>query len=63
MSSIGNKIGKRAARATLRHSVRGVMSKAKRQPFRSATLLGTGGVIGVTAGWIAGRRSAGGDSS
>jgi hypothetical protein len=62
MNSIGNKLGKRAAKATFRHSVHGVVSKAKRQPLRSATLLSAGGMIGATAGWIAGRKTAGGSS-
>ena len=63
MNSIGKKIGKRATRATFRHSVHGLVSKAKRQPFRSATLLSAGGVVGVAAGFIAGRKSAGGSST
>ena len=59
MESIQNYLGKKAARATLRHSVHGLRSKAQRQPFRSVTLLSVGGVIGGlaggTAGWLAGR--------
>ena len=62
MNSIGKTIGRKATRLTLRHSVRGVVSKAKRQPLRSATLLSVGGMLGATAGFLAGRKSAGGSS-
>ena len=57
--SIQNALGKKAARATLRHSINGLRSKAQRQPFRSVTLLSTGavlgGIAGATAGWAIGR--------
>jgi len=56
MSSITRRLGRKATKATLRHSVRGVASKAQRQPLRSATLITAGGVLGITAGWVAGRR-------
>jgi hypothetical protein len=58
MSKIGNTIGRKAAKATLRHSWRGFVSKAQRQPLRSTTLLTAGGVIGAAAGWVAGRKTA-----
>lgn len=58
MSSITRKLGRKARKATLRHTVRGFASKAQRQPLRSATLLTAGGVLGLTAGWVAGRRVA-----
>jgi hypothetical protein len=57
MSNITNFIGKKAAKATFRHSVRGVASKAQRQPLRSATLLSVGGVVGAISGWLAGRKT------
>jgi hypothetical protein len=57
MTNIRNSLGKKAAKATIRHSVRGVASKAQRQPLRSATLLSVGGLVGATAGWLAGRKS------
>ena len=59
MGSLGRTIGIKAAKATVRHSVRGTASKAQRKPLRSATLLTLGGLFGATAGWIAGRKSAG----
>jgi hypothetical protein len=57
MSNITNFIGKKAAKATFRHSVRGVASKAQRQPLRSATLLSVGGLVGAISGWLAGRKT------
>lgn len=57
-NKLGKWVGRRAARATFRHSVRGFVSKSKRQPLRSTTLLSIGGAVGATAGWIAGRRTA-----
>jgi hypothetical protein len=54
---IGKTIGRKAAKATLRHSVRGLASKAQRQPLRSVSLLSAGGLIGAAAGWFAGRKT------
>jgi hypothetical protein len=58
MSTLGSTVGKKAAKATVRHSVRGVKSKAQRQPLRSASLLSIGGAVGLMAGWFAGRKTA-----
>lgn len=59
MANIQNVVGKKVARATVRHSVHGLRSKAQRQPFRSVTLLSAGGIlggiVGGTAGWLVGR--------
>lgn len=57
MNRFGRAIGKKATKATLRHSAHGFASKAKRQPLRSTTLVSAGGVIGLAAGWMAGRRT------
>ena len=54
MAKVGRNVGKKAAKATVKHSARGVASKAQRKPLRSATLLGIGAVVGATAGWFAG---------
>lgn len=54
---LGKTIGRKAAKATVRHSVRGVASKAQRQPLRSVTLLTAGGLLGAAAGWFAGRKT------
>lgn len=62
MANIGKTFGKKAAKATARHSVRGLASKAQRKPLRSASLLSAGGVlggvVGAMAGFFAGRKSA-----
>jgi hypothetical protein len=58
MNTLGRSIGKKATKATVRHSVRGVASKAQRKPLRSGTLLSLGGLFGAAAGWFAGRRTA-----
>jgi hypothetical protein len=58
MPTLTRTLGKKATKATVRHSVRGVASKAQRKPFRSATLLSLGGLVGVAAGWLAGRKTA-----
>jgi hypothetical protein len=58
MTSVRKSIGKKAVRATVRHSWHGFASKAQRQPLRSASLLSAGGVLGLAVGWLAGRRAA-----
>ena len=58
MAKIGWIIGKKATKATARHSVRSVAAKAQRQPLRSASLLGVGVGVGVAAGRVAGRFTA-----
>jgi membrane protein YqaA with SNARE-associated domain len=58
MTSLGRSIGKKATKATVRHSVHGVASKAQRKPMRSATLLSLGGLFGAMTGWFAGRKAA-----
>ena len=57
MASIGRTVGIKAAKSTARHSVRGVASKARRQPLRSVTLLSIGWMMGASAGWKAGRKT------
>ncbi len=57
MTSVRKNIGRKAVRATVRHSWRGLTSKAQRQPLRSASLLSAGGVVGGILGWLAGRKT------
>lgn len=59
VTSVRKNIGKKAVKATVRHSWRGFASKAQRQPLRSASLLSAGGAVGLLVGWVAGRKSAG----
>ena len=58
MASLGRTIGKKATKATVKHSARGLSSKAKRQPLRSVSLLSVGGAVGAAVGWFAGRKTA-----
>jgi hypothetical protein len=58
VGKVGRKVGKKAAKTTVKHSARGVTSKAKRQPLRSVSLLSLGGAVGATIGWFAGRKTA-----
>lgn len=58
MTTLSRIIGRRATKATVRHSVRGISSKAQRKPLRSVSLLSIGGAVGAAAGWLAGRKAA-----
>ena len=56
MSRLKRMIGIEATKATARHTLHGVSAKAQRKPLRSATLLGAGVMVGLGAGFAAGRR-------
>lgn len=56
MSRLKRMIGIKATKAIGKHTVHGVSAKAQRKPLRSATLLGAGVVVGLGAGFAAGRR-------
>ncbi len=56
MSRLKRMIGIKATKATAKHTVHGVAAKAQRRPLRSATLLGAGIVVGLGAGFTAGRK-------
>ena len=58
MTSLRKNLGKKAVKATVRHSWRGFASKAQRRPLRSASLLSAGGAVGLVVGWLAGRKTA-----
>lgn len=58
MSKLGRSVGKKATKATVKHSARGLSSRAKRQPLRSVSLLSVGGAVGAAVGWFAGRKTA-----
>ncbi len=58
MTNFKKTLGRRATKATVRHSAKGLASKARRKPLRSASLVGLGGLVGGAAGWLAGRRAA-----
>ena len=58
MANLSRTLGRKATKATVRHSIRGFASKAQRKPLRSVSLLSAGGVLGAAAGWVAGRKTA-----
>ena len=56
MSRLKRTIGIKATKTAAKHSAHGVADKAQRRPLRSATLLGAGILVGLGAGFAAGRR-------
>ena len=56
--SIKQKIARKAAKSTAKHSAHGAASKLKRTPVRSTVLLGLGAAAGLLAGWFIGRSGA-----
>lgn len=53
--SVKNTLARKTAKVAAKHTVHGTASKLKRDPMRTATLLGLGGAVGAVAGWMAGR--------
>jgi hypothetical protein len=60
--SAKNTLARKAAKAAAKHTAHGTASKLKRDPMRTATLLGVGGALGAVAGWMAGRTTATGSA-
>jgi hypothetical protein len=56
--SVKNTLARKAAKTAARHTAHGTASKLKRDPVRTATLLGVGGALGAVAGWMVGRTAA-----
>jgi hypothetical protein len=56
--SAKNTLARKAAKAAAKHTAHGTAAKLKRDPMRTATLLGLGGALGAVAGWMAGRNTA-----
>jgi hypothetical protein len=56
--SAKNTLARKVAKAAAKHTAHGTASKLKRDPMRTATLLGLGGALGAVAGWMAGRNTA-----
>jgi len=55
MSAKKTTLARKAAKLAVKHTARGTTSKLRRDPMRTATLLGLGGAVGAAAGWMAGR--------
>jgi hypothetical protein len=48
-------IGRKAAKAAVKHTTHGVVAKAQRKPLRGITLLAVGGLLGAGITWFAAR--------
>jgi hypothetical protein len=57
--AIKQKLARKAVRSTAKHTAHGAASKLKRDPLRTSTLLLAGAVVGLLAGWFAGRGNSG----
>jgi hypothetical protein len=57
MSRFKRMIGRKAARATVRHTAHGVSAKVRRKPLRSASLISVGAILGSAATLLRRRRS------
>jgi len=53
--SVKSTFARKAAKSAAKHTAHGTASKLKRDPMRTATLLGVGGALGAAAGWMAAR--------
>jgi hypothetical protein len=51
---------RKAVKSTAKHTAHGTVSKLKRDPLRTTTLLGLGGVLGGLAAWLFARPQRGG---
>jgi F0F1-type ATP synthase assembly protein I len=52
MAKIKKKLAHKAVKSTAKHTAHGTASKLKRDPLRTATLLGIGGAVGALVGWL-----------
>ena len=59
--AIKQKLARKAVKSTAKHTAHGATSKLKRDPLRTSTLLFTGAIVGLLAGWFAGRGGSGAD--
>ncbi|HVQ58366.1 MAG TPA: hypothetical protein VMS60_05600 [Solirubrobacterales bacterium] len=55
MAKIKRKVARKAVKSTAKHTAHGTASKLKRDPMRTATLLGIGAAAGALATWFFGR--------
>lgn len=54
-SRAAKKAAKKAAKVTAKHAVHGAVSKTRRSPFHTATLLAAGTIVGAVGAWLAAR--------
>lgn len=55
MAKIKRKVAGKAAKSAAKHTAHGATSKLRREPMRTATLLGIGAAAGAIATWFFGR--------
>jgi hypothetical protein len=55
MASTKKSLARKAVKSTAKHTAHGTASKLKRDPLRTTTLLGVGGLAGGIAGWTLAR--------
>jgi F0F1-type ATP synthase assembly protein I len=53
--AIKQKLARKAVKSTAKHTAHGTASKLKRDRLRTSTLLLAGALVGLLAGWFAGR--------
>lgn len=58
MAPVKSLIARKAVKTTAKHTAHGTAAKLRREPLRTATLLGAGAALGACAGWAAGRTGA-----
>jgi hypothetical protein len=52
MPAIKKALARKAVKSTAKHTAHGTVSKLRRDPLRTTTLLGLGGLAGAAAGWF-----------
>ncbi|MBA3865436.1 MAG: hypothetical protein H0X42_03670 [Solirubrobacterales bacterium] len=62
MAKIKKQLARKAVTTTAKHTVHGTVSKIKRDPLRTGTLLTVGLVLGGFAGWMIARIGSGSDA-
>jgi F0F1-type ATP synthase assembly protein I len=52
MPKLKKQLARKAVKSTAKHTAHGTAAKLKREPMRTASLLGIGALIGAFAGWM-----------
>jgi F0F1-type ATP synthase assembly protein I len=55
MAKLKKQLARKAVKSTAKYTAHGTASKLKREPARTATLLGIGALVGALAGWMIAR--------
>jgi uncharacterized protein YcfJ len=54
--AIKQKLARKAVKTTAKHTAHGTVSRLKRKPARTTTLIGIGALVGGLLGWMFGRK-------